>query len=110
MLLLVLCASVSRGAIALAQQKFFIYVAILPKPVVSVTHAVYVTSLRPTIPKRIRPMQYQPQRRRLTARRKYVRTHWAPRSPAQSSTSAPSRGMGGSGVPGLIVRAYSQAA
>jgi hypothetical protein len=51
---------------------------------------------------------YQPQRRRLS--RKYVRTHWAPRSPAQSSTSAPSRGMGGSGVPGLIVRACSQAA
>jgi hypothetical protein len=37
-------------------QKFFIYVAILPKPVVSVAHAVYVTSLRPTIPKRIRPI------------------------------------------------------
>jgi hypothetical protein len=45
-----------HDAIALAQQKFFIYVAILPKPVVSVAHAVYVTSLRPTIPKRIRPM------------------------------------------------------
>jgi ABC transporter substrate binding protein len=52
----------------------------------------------------------RPQRRRLTARRKYVRTHSAPRSPAQSSTSAPSRGMGWSGVPGLIVRACSQAA